>query len=114
MPESRVPSSSVASTVRPDEPLLLNAREVARLLTVSARTVWKLAATERLPAPVRIGRCVRWRAEELRAWVDAGCPSRDMWRAVGLRSSETLAASHPFRPSAGLSGWDGVLPPRSG
>ncbi len=37
---------------------LLTAREVARILKVSCRTVWRLIRDERLPA-VRIGRAVR-------------------------------------------------------
>ena len=40
--------------------LLLTAKEVAEMLGVSARTVWTWRDIGRLPAPVKIGRCVRW------------------------------------------------------
>ena len=60
---------------------LLTARDVAALLNVSPRHVWKLLSSGKLPDPVRLGRSVRWRADELKAWTDAGCPARDRWEA---------------------------------
>lgn len=50
------------------EPLLLTAREVAKSLAVSPRTVWALTASGAL-ACVRIGRAVRYDVEDLRAFV---------------------------------------------
>ena len=32
-----------------------------------------------IPKPVRLGRRVVWRVEELKAWVDAGCPPLHKW-----------------------------------
>ena len=65
------------------EPLLVDAAGVGTLLGISANMVWKLQATGRLgPLPVRLGRCVRWRLEELGAWVEAGCPTRDQWQQL--------------------------------
>jgi len=37
--------------------------------------------------PVRLGRAVRWRAEELRAWVEKGCPPRARWNAEKSRKN---------------------------
>jgi len=68
------------------EPVLLDARHVAALLSVSARQVWRLNATAMIPTPVRIGRSVRWRRDEIDAWVAAGCPPRDRWEATRERS----------------------------
>ena len=31
---------------------------------------------------VRLGRSVRWRRDELLAWLEAGCPARDRWEAL--------------------------------
>lgn len=46
--------------------MLLDVRQVADLLGISTRTVWRLAATGDIPAPIRIGeRIVRWRAADL-------------------------------------------------
>ncbi|MBX3451458.1 MAG: helix-turn-helix domain-containing protein [Planctomycetaceae bacterium] len=55
------------------------AEGVAQLLDVSERHVWALHASGRLPRPVRLGRAVRWSADELRDWLAAGAPSRDAW-----------------------------------
>jgi predicted DNA-binding transcriptional regulator AlpA len=63
-------------------PLLLDANQAAGLCGVS-RSRWNwLWGNGRCPAPVRLsGTCVRWRTQELRAWVDAGCPHRSTWEA---------------------------------
>lgn len=44
---------------------LLKKRQVAKLLQVSERTVWRLTKAGVLPTPVYIGRSVRWREEKL-------------------------------------------------
>ena len=51
------------------ERLLLNVREVAELLSISERTVWKMASCRELPAPLRIGRSQRWSKKALEEWV---------------------------------------------
>ena len=45
------------------DPLLIPASEVARLLNISKRTLWRLLSAGKLPAPVRLGNAVRWRRE---------------------------------------------------
>ena len=61
------------------EQLALRAKAAARLLGISERHLWALHSSGRLPTPVRLGRSVRWRRDELLAWLEAGCPSRDVW-----------------------------------
>lgn len=58
-------------------PLLLSARDLAALLRLSLRTIRAMDAAGKLPAPLRIGGSVRWRTDDIRAWLDAGCPPRD-------------------------------------
>jgi len=43
-----------------DERLLLTVGEVADLVGLSERTVWKLGGCGELPPPIKIGRSVRW------------------------------------------------------
>lgn len=62
-----------------DRGLLIDTREAAKLLQVCEKTVWTMYTTGKMPAPIRIGRAVRWGYEELRAWVAAGCPSQEEW-----------------------------------
>ena len=56
------------------EPLLISVEELARILKISPRSVWRLLSAGKLVAPVRIGGAVRWRYYEIRTWIDAGCP----------------------------------------
>jgi len=67
---------------RTPEPLLLTARRAASLCGVSTRTwqIWNSAG--RIPLAVRVGRSNLWRFDELRAWVEAGCPRRDAWEVI--------------------------------
>ena len=63
------------------EPLLVDAREAARLCGLSRSSWLALRAQGRVPRSIRLGRRVLWSTAELSAWVDAGCPVRDVWEA---------------------------------
>jgi predicted DNA-binding transcriptional regulator AlpA len=64
-------------------PLLLNADQAAALCGVSAATWYRFRSAGRCPAPLILSRgCVRWRAQELRDWIAAGCPDRKTWEAL--------------------------------
>jgi excisionase family DNA binding protein len=66
----------MAATMPPPvEAALLDVRSVAGLLGCSTRHVFRLADTGKLPAPIRIGRLVRWRRADLDTWL-ASCPTR--------------------------------------
>jgi len=53
-----------------NEAVLLSAKQVAQLLQVSTRTLWRLLSSGQLIMPVRLGRSVRWRKQELMTWMD--------------------------------------------
>lgn len=55
-------------------PALLSADQVAALLQVSTRTVWRLLSSGELIQPVRMRGSTRWRRAELEAWIESGCP----------------------------------------
>lgn len=55
---------------------LLNVKDVARLLCVSVRQVWRLRSAGSLPEPVKVGKSVRWSADIVGVWIDMGCPDR--------------------------------------
>ncbi len=57
------------------EPVLLDVRQVAALLGVSTRTVYRLADSGLMPRPVRLGALVRWPRAAVEEWIAAGCPS---------------------------------------
>jgi predicted DNA-binding transcriptional regulator AlpA len=57
------------------EPLLITAGELANLLHISVRSLWRLRSAQVIPEPVRLGgTTVRWRYDEVREWISAGCP----------------------------------------
>jgi len=68
---------SAALTEATTSAALLDVRTVAKLLGCSPRHVYRLSDAGRMPAPVRLGSLVRWKATgpgSLQEWLDAGCP----------------------------------------
>jgi len=61
------------------EALAISARELAEMLDVSLRQVWRLNSAGKLPKPIRLGGSVRWNRQEVTAWFEAGCPDRHAW-----------------------------------
>jgi len=61
--------------------ILLNATDVAAELRCSRRHVERLNVAGQIPSPIKVGHAIRWRAEELSAWVAAGCPDRTRWES---------------------------------
>jgi excisionase family DNA binding protein len=61
------------------EPLLLDAKQAAAMLGIGRTHLYALHSSGRLPLPLRLGRRTLWRADELKNWVSAGCPSRQKW-----------------------------------
>lgn len=51
---------------------LWTVRELAKALRVSQRQCWKLVKEHRIPGPIRLGRSVRWRVQDIRDFVEAG------------------------------------------
>jgi predicted DNA-binding transcriptional regulator AlpA len=63
-------------------PLCIDANELARLLHVSPRQVYRLRDAGRLPVPLEFGGCVRWSLLEIKDWIAAGAPRRKDWEAM--------------------------------
>jgi len=51
------------------QPLLLTARQAAKVLTICEKTLWTLTQRGEIPA-VKIGRAVRYDPADLRVWID--------------------------------------------
>jgi excisionase family DNA binding protein len=90
MPNSpTLPRPSIAGT-----PQLITVDELSKLLGMSKRTVWRLLSVGQVPRPVRIGRSTRWRLDEVRRWIDLGCPGQD--NRLNGRSSKTPTTRREF------------------
>lgn len=60
---------------------LLRAKELAKMLSLSKRQIFRLNSCGKIPAPIRIGGAVRWSAKECSEWLTAGAPDRTEWQA---------------------------------
>ena len=54
--------------------LLITATEVAQMMQISVRTLWRLVSAGQVVQPIRIGRNTRWRLREVEQWIADGCP----------------------------------------
>jgi excisionase family DNA binding protein len=51
---------------------LLTSQQVAEMLSISVRTLWRLVATGKFPQPVRYNRkLVRWKTTEVMRYIEA-------------------------------------------
>lgn len=57
-----------------EQPLLISVDQLAMILGISTRSVWRLLSAQKIVEPVRIGGAVRWRFAEIKNWIDRGCP----------------------------------------
>lgn len=57
-----------------DGPLLIDAKAARAMLSLGERRLWLLTNCNAIPSR-RIGRSLRYAPAELRAWIDAGCPT---------------------------------------
>jgi predicted DNA-binding transcriptional regulator AlpA len=74
-----VPQHHNSSEANQPVPELLDVCQAAKLLSVSRRHFLRMNDAEQVPAPIRLGRSVRWGRTELTSWVQHGCPPRKRW-----------------------------------
>lgn len=55
---------------------LLSAKQLAKMLSISVRSLWRYASSARLPANLKIAGAVRWRQSDIEKWIRMGCPDR--------------------------------------
>lgn len=61
---------------------LLTTKAVAKILSLSPRTVHRLNSSDLIIKPHRISGSVRYVRSELMAWIKAGMPRRSEWQAM--------------------------------
>jgi predicted DNA-binding transcriptional regulator AlpA len=65
------------------EPLLVEMRMIARLLSISIATAWRWDSSGQLgPRGFKMGGKRLWRLSELREWVQSGMPPRKEWEVL--------------------------------
>lgn len=65
------------SEILGDDFRLINAKELAAMLDISLRTIWRRRSDGSMPMPVRVGRSIRWRLLDIRNWIANGCTLQD-------------------------------------
>ncbi len=60
----------------PTGAVMLTSNEVARLLKISMRTLWRMHSRGSMPKAIRIGGVVRWSSEVIQKWIADGCPNQ--------------------------------------
>jgi len=56
------------------DPDLIDAKTAAAIVGVSRRTWFRYVDNGDVPRPVRFGGSVKWRRDEIHAWIQDGCP----------------------------------------
>ena len=86
-----LPPSSHAGDGVPSPPadkLLIDVAELARLTSLSVRTLRRMDSSQDIPGRVIAGRRVLFQTEVIREWVRAGLPGRDQWAALQKRNGK--------------------------
>jgi len=52
---------------------LITANQLAKLLNISERTLYRHKSVGVIPKPISLGGSVRWRLAEIRDWIAKGC-----------------------------------------
>jgi predicted DNA-binding transcriptional regulator AlpA len=69
------------------EPLAVRAERAAAMCGLSQRHWFQLQAAGKIPAAIKCGRASLWRVDDLRRWVEWGCPNLDRFEQL-LRAEE--------------------------
>ena len=65
------------------EPLLLDIKGAAAALGIGRSLFYQMLSDGRLgPVSIRFGKKRLFRLDELRKWVEGGCPTREKWQAA--------------------------------
>jgi excisionase family DNA binding protein len=69
-------------------PDLLTVHELAGILKLSHRSIWRLVRSGQLPTPIHLGSSTRWRVDEIAAWLKRGGTSTDSGASAGGEPAE--------------------------
>ena len=58
-----------------NESKMADVRQVAEMLGVSPRHIYRQVVAKKMPAPLKIGALNRWPVATIEAWIAEGCPA---------------------------------------
>jgi len=62
--------------------IAVSAKQLAQMMGVSMRQIWRLNSSGKLPKPIHLGGSVRWNRGEILNWFEAQCPDLQTWEAM--------------------------------
>lgn len=65
-----------------DAHALIDTKTVANVLKTGRRNLSRWIRSGRVLQPIKVGQQNRWRAGEIRSWINAGCPRASDWMKV--------------------------------
>ena len=85
-------------------PFLIDAAELARLLSVSKPTIWRMLSAQKIPEPIRLtSQCLRWKRDSVLDWLDslqaADCLSASEEKQNALATQSPERSKLDRRPS---------------
>jgi len=57
-------------------------KQLAYVLKISTRQVWRLTKDGTIPPPISLGHAKRWSRAEIAAWLRAGAPAMNRWLEI--------------------------------
>jgi len=54
---------------------LLTAKDLAKILSTSVRSIWRYQSSGRLPKTIKIAGAIRWKKSDIDLWIAMNCPS---------------------------------------
>jgi predicted DNA-binding transcriptional regulator AlpA len=67
---------------------LIDVSMLAEKLSAHEVTIRRWQVSGKIPAPVRIGRSVKWRLSEIDEWIQADCPPRTKWEMMHAAAAQ--------------------------
>jgi predicted DNA-binding transcriptional regulator AlpA len=80
-----------AMHAEPRTDLLLTARDVAEILSINVRTLWRWVHQEIIPPPIKIGRSTRWQASVIQAYIDQKAKEAPITKATVILNTPAYA-----------------------
>lgn len=71
-----------SSNIVAEQPMVLSAMRLSQRLGVSLRHIRRMDSAGKLPRPVRLGKVVLWKVDEINSWLNAGAPERKTWEQM--------------------------------
>jgi predicted DNA-binding transcriptional regulator AlpA len=64
------------------ENYLIDVKKLSKFLSIPQATIYEHNVMGKIPAPLKIGKKLLWRIDEIKEWLNAGAPGRQKWESI--------------------------------